>query len=295
MGASFKGKILLTGAAGKLGKALRQLDAARFGAEVEWVPMDVVTNDDSTIREGDFNDEALIEELLPGCAAVIHTAALHGRFRKTHTPAQFTDANVTGLVKLLEGCRKHGVGRFVFSSTMEVQIGRDWMASGMAVLDEHSTPRPDWIYPANKLVGEHLGEYYHAVHGIEFAALRYMNFEKSTVLGIGMIARSIVVHDVATANLLAAIKPNLGYEVFNIGPDTPLTNQDIVAALDDPYGVIDRHWPGGAEVLRAHDIKIERDDFWPVTRIDKAKRLLGWHPEYTFEKYLRELGWQPPQ
>jgi UDP-glucose 4-epimerase len=293
MNTRFNGKVLLTGANGKLGKALRDLDASRFNADIEWVPLDVVTGVDAGIREGTFTDEALLDELLPGCSAVIHTAALHGRFRKTHSSAEFTDVNVTGLVKLLEGCLKHGVKRFVFSSTMEILIGQDWMASGMAVMDEESTPRPDWIYPANKLAGELSGKFYYAQHGIEFIALRYMSFDKSTKPGPGLLAREVMAHDAATANLLAATLPNLGYAVLNIGPDTPLTNHDIVQAMSDPFSVIEKYWPGAGEVLRAHNVELKPEHFWPATRIERARRVLGWQPQYTFEKYLTELGWQP--
>lgn len=292
MNTRFDGKILLTGAAGKLGKALRNLDCESFNARVEWVSLDVTTNDDSSIREGTFTDQAILDELLPGCTAVIHTAALHGRFRKSHTPVEFTDVNVTGLVRLLESCLTHGVKRFVFSSTMEVLIGQDWMASGMAVMDESTPTRPDWIYPANKLMCEELGKYYHERHGIEFIALRYMSFEKGTIPGPNLLARDVVAHDAASANLLAATKPGLAYDVLNIGPDTPLTNQDIVAALEDPHAVIEKYWPGATEFLKAGNVELQHTHFWPVTRIDKARQVLGWTPEYSFETYLRSLGWE---
>jgi nucleoside-diphosphate-sugar epimerase len=292
MSTHFKGKILLTGANGKLGMALRALSASHCDAKVEWVGLDVKNDGDASVCEGTFCDEDMLDKLLPGCDAVIHTAALHGAFKKTHTPAQFTDVNVSGLVKMLEACLKHGVKRFVFSSTMEIQIGRDWMASGMNVVDEESTPRPDWIYPANKLAGEMLGKYYSAQKGIEFVGLRYMAFEKSTRPGPGLLARSIMVHDVAVVNLLAATLPNLRYAIFNIGPDTPITNGDIVVAMNDPYAVVEKYWPGASEVLRAQDAKLTSEDFWPVTRIEKAKHLLGWQPEFTFEKYLESLGWR---
>ena len=64
-----------------------------------------------------------------GCDAVIHTAALHGGNRETHTPRQFTEVNVLGLQGMLELAVKLGVRRFVFSSTMEVVIGRTWDSS----------------------------------------------------------------------------------------------------------------------------------------------------------------------
>src|SRR5256885_1108743 len=102
MNETFTGKILLTGASGRVGTSLRNLDCARYGAEVEWVPLDTDTKDDPSIHRGSFTDEGVLEELLPGCSAVIHTAAMHGRQRKTHTAVQYTEVNVVGLVSMLE-------------------------------------------------------------------------------------------------------------------------------------------------------------------------------------------------
>ncbi|MEW6357693.1 MAG: NAD(P)-dependent oxidoreductase [Planctomycetota bacterium] len=153
---SGKPRILLTGALGCLGSAVRQV----AGSDHELVCMDIGPSDDPSVRQGDFTDAARMRDLLAGCDAVIHTASLHGGHRLTHTPTQFAEANVGGLVTMLDLCRELGVRRFVFSSTIEILVGRDWTASGMAVLDEGAAPRPDWIYPLTKLLGEQVGLYY---------------------------------------------------------------------------------------------------------------------------------------
>jgi len=98
--------------------------------------------------------------------------------------------------------------------------------------------------------------------------------------------------DIARANLIAATKPGLAYEVLNLGPETPLTQEDIQQAVTDPDAVVEKYWPGAADVLKAHGVKLTLDDFWPVTRIDRAKRVLDWRPETTFETYLESLGWR---
>lgn len=282
-------KILLTGAAGCLGRAVRRV----AGDEIEFVCLDIAAKGDPAVQEGSFTDAALLDRLLPGCDAVIHTAGLHGGNRLTHTPTQFTEVNVVGLVTLLEAAKKHGAKRFVFSSTMEVLIGVDWDASGMAVVDERTEPNPDWIYPVNKLSGEQIGLHYHRHQGMEFVALRYMWFDDSMGQTPLLLSRFILPDDVARANLLAATRPGLRYEVLNIGPETPLTNKDIVKAMTDPYAVVEKYWPGAAQVLRDRDIALETRHFWPVTRIERAKQILGWQPENTFAAYLQSLGWRP--
>ena len=100
--------------------------------------------------------------------------------------------------------------------------------------------------------------------------------------------------DAAAANLIAATKAHIGYEVLNLGPETPLTRDDILRAATDPWGVVETHWPGASRVLKAHGITLSLDNFWPVIRIDRAKRVLGWRPAVTFETYLQSLGWRRP-
>lgn len=290
MSSDRKCKILLTGAAGALGSAVRAL----AGDLHELVGLDIATGGDPAIHPGSFADAACVAPLIAGCDAVIHTAALHGGHKQTHTPTQYTEVNVGGLVTLLELCLQHSVRRFVFSSTMEVLIGVDWTASGMAVVDELTTPNPDWIYPVNKLACEQIGSYYHRKHGIEFIALRYMAFVQDTQPSPAFLSRYLMPRDVAAANLLAATLPGLACETLNIGPETPLTQHDIVQAMTDPYAVVDRYWPGASSVLRSHAVALHPAHFWPVTRIERAKRVLGWQPETTFETYLRSLGWQNP-
>ena len=38
-------------------------------------------------------------------------------------------------------------------------------------------------------------------------------------------------------------------------------------------------------------ISLTHEHFWPVFSIRKAKLELGWEPQDTFEKWLRETGW----
>ncbi len=283
-----KQKILLTGANGTLGRAIR----AEAGDTIDFVCVDIVNGGDSSIHRGSFTDGELMDQLMQGCDAVIHTAALHGGNRKTHTPTQYTEVNVGGQVTLLELCVKHGVKRFVFSSTMEVHVGGDWLACGMGMLDEWMTPNPNWVYPMNKLLCEQVGLYYHRQHQIEFVALRYMWFDSVIPMNPLLLSRYIMPADVARANLLAASKPDLGYHTINIGPDSPLTQADIGKAMTDHESVVEKYWPGAVEVLKQHNIELKPNQFWPVTLIDRAWQVLGWRPVITFETYLESLGWQ---
>lgn len=280
-------KILVTGAAGCLGSAIVEAAAGRF----ETVSFDLQpASAGDRIVTGSVADLEAVMQAAAGCDAICHTAGLHGRHIETHTAAQFFEVNLTGVNNLYEAMLAHGIPRLVQSSTMEVVCGRDWAANGAAVLDELTTPRPDWKYPLSKYLAEQLAPYYLAKHGLTTAMLRYMTMDYRTPreTGLGTAARWVSRHDAAEANLLAATSPAVGADVFCIGTDTPLTNQDIVRSRSDLEGVLASLWPGSVEVLKHHGIPL-RDCLWPVAANAKAKRVLGWQPQYTLAALLQEL------
>lgn len=283
-------RILVTGAGGCLGRAVRRLAAGQH----EVIGVDVETGGDPQVRAGSFTDLELMREMMTDCDAVIHTAALHGGYRKTHTPHQFTEVNVLGLQGMLELAVELGVRRFVFSSTMEVVIGRTWDSSGMAVVDEETPPNPDWIYPLNKHQCELLGQYYHRHHGLAFTALRYMWFGDEPELTPHLLARFVVPDDVARINLMAAEQNEGDFHVLHVGPETPLTYADIPAAASDPGAVVERYWPGARCFLEEAGVSLAHSHFWPVTRIDRARVAFGWRPRVGFADYLRSIGWERP-
>ncbi len=285
-------KILLTGACGLLGRAVRH---CCNGAH-ELVLLDTAG---AVVQAGgaqtSVTDIEAVLDVARGCEAIIHTAAMHGAFYGKASNAEFLRVNVLGAENIFQAALRHGIRRLVLSSTLEVLCGRDWAAYGTAVLDEALPPRPDWIYPVSKLMVEELSRFYAVHHGLEVVNLRYCGLHDKPLeeLGFGLLARNLPATDAAHANLLAATRPGLRNEVFNIAPDTPLTQQDSNDAVQgkDLWAILQRHWPGCGEILRARGLEPKPRFFWPVSRIDKAQLILDWQPEATFETFLRSLGW----
>ena len=286
-------KILLTGACGMLGRAIRRIGAD----EHEFVLLDIA---EDAAKEGgicaSIADEAAVFGAAEGCDAIIHTAAMHGAFFGKASNAEFIRTNVLGAEYLFQAAMQFGIRRLVMSSTLEILCGKDWKAYGPTVYDESMPPRPDWIYPQTKLQVEQLGSFYSLNHGLEVASLRYSSVYDVPVekLGLGLLARNMTAADAARANLLAATRPGLRDEVFLIASDSPLTQRDINDAMDDPWVVLERHWPGCRPILEKHNATPQPSHFWPVSRIDKAKLMLDWKLESRFENYLLHLGWTGP-
>lgn len=291
-------KLFVTGICGRLGRAL-VAEATEQGIEVigldqvPW-PADRKLPPGVTTLEGSYTDLELVRRHLAGCDAIVHTAGPNGEHVKKLGYADFIDLNVTALAKLLELCQELGVNRAVISSTMEVMVGRDWSPSGAAIVDEDFAPMTDGRYATSRLLAETLGREYARQTGMSIASLRYMAFGygRDESLGVNLLARSVASSDVARAVILAATKGPFEGDVIHIGPDTPLTNHDIIAAQSDPWAVVEKYYPGATEVLKRNGAELRWTNFWPATRIVKAKRLLGWQPRYTFDGWLKRHGWK---
>ena len=284
-------RILLTGACGLLGSAIR-----RVGSGHTFVCLDV--SDAVTALGGvraSITDRDVVQDAARGCDAIIHTAAMHGHWFGKATNYQFIETNVLGAEVLYEAALKFDIRRLAMSSTIEVLCGRTWDACGRGIVfDEAMPPRPDWIYPVTKLQVEQLGRFYAEHHGLEVIQLRYMTLDHPAK-AFRLLARGVDVDDAARANLLAVTKSGLCSDVLHIGPDTPLRQSDVNQMLaDDPWPVLERYWPGCRPVLEQHGHAPDPNILWPVTRIDRAKAVLGWQPQVTFTTFLAGLGWTPP-
>ncbi|MBI2728827.1 MAG: NAD(P)-dependent oxidoreductase [Polaromonas sp.] len=158
-------KLLLTGAAGGLGKALRQrlkancttlrlsdlqdFGAAEAGEEV------VLAN---------LADAAAVDAMVKGVDAIIHLGGIsvEGPF----TP--ILQGNIIGAYNLYEAARKHGVKRVVFASSNHV-VGFYRQDQTITADDP---PRPDGLYGLSKAFGEDLSRLYFDRYGIETACVR---------------------------------------------------------------------------------------------------------------------------
>jgi uronate dehydrogenase len=155
--------VLLTGAAGSVGTALRERlpelgwDVRAFDRVV--VPGGVV---------GDLNCAAGLDAALAGVDAVVHLAG-----QPTEAPwPVIRDANLDGLVSLFESARRAGVRRIVYASSNHA-VGFTPVTPDLAADTE---PRPDTLYGVSKVFGEALGRYYVDRYGFEVACLRIGTF-----------------------------------------------------------------------------------------------------------------------
>jgi len=163
-GKPFK-RLLLTGAAGNLGRQLR-------GALAQWADVvrlsDIAPMGEAAAHEEhvvlDLADRAAVDALLEGVDAVVHLGGIS-------TDARFDDlleANIRGVYNLYAAAQKHGVKRVLFASSNHA-IGFHPTTS---VLDADSPLRPDSLYGVTKCFGESLSRYYFDRFGLETVCMR---------------------------------------------------------------------------------------------------------------------------
>jgi len=126
--------------------------------------------------EGDIRDRAALDRAIDSSTdAVLHFAARSLVGESMQKPLAYFDNNVGGTIKLLDAMRRHGVARFVFSSSAAV-----YGAPESLPIVETAPCRPENPYGTTKLMVEQILAAARAAHGLHYVALRYFNAGGST-------------------------------------------------------------------------------------------------------------------
>jgi UDP-glucose 4-epimerase len=174
-------KILVTGGAGYIGGTVAGLLAERghqpivldnFGhGRRDLVPAGV------PFIAADIADRALIQDLFRSAAAegspfdgVMHFAALIEAGESMLHPEIFFRNNTASTLALLEAMIECGPRRLVFSSTAAV-----YGEPEIVPIPEDARLQPTNAYGESKLLVEQMLRWFHRIHGLRYASLRYFN------------------------------------------------------------------------------------------------------------------------
>ena len=158
-------RLLLTGAAGGIGRELR----ARLKDDAEILRVSDIA-DLGPARAGeevvhcDLADRTAVHALLEGVDAIVHMGGV-----STEQPYEkILGPNIVGLAHLYESARIHGVKRIVFASSNHA-IG---FYPRTQTIDADDPPRPDSFYGVSKAFGEDLSRFYFDRYGLETVCVR---------------------------------------------------------------------------------------------------------------------------
>jgi nucleoside-diphosphate-sugar epimerase len=261
-----------------------------------------------TFYQEDIRNREILNKAAKDCDIIFHQAAVVSVPSTVDDPVESAMVNEMGTLLVLEAARKNNIKKVVLASSCAV-YGDD----PDIPKHENMNPKPQSPYAVQKLSGEFYARLYFDLYGLETVCLRYFNVygprqdpssPYSGVISIFMTKASskktpviygdgnqyrdfIFVKDVVRFNLLAASEDEAIGKTFNVGTGT-------VTRINRLWEMIQR--------LEGFNIEPEYERARPgdiresVASIDYAKKTLGFEPEYSFEKGLKEtFDWYQDQ
>ena len=158
-------RLLITGAAGNLGRQLR-LGLAPLATTLrltDRAAMDAAAGHEEVMQceLGDFDE---VMRVVEGCDGVVHFGAA-----PVEKPwAEILESSIKGGYNVYEAARRHGIKRIVYASSIHA-VGYVRREEGAHTDTAH---RPDTLYGVSKCFVEDLAQMYFHKFGIESACLR---------------------------------------------------------------------------------------------------------------------------
>ena len=161
-------RVLLLGAAGGIGSAIRDGLAGRYGLMrlADIVPLAPAGPGEET-AQADLLDIPSLVAAMAGIDTVVHMAGVPVE-PETNAWEQVLPANIVGVHNLFEAARLAGVRRVLFASSHHAAgFHRRETPTG-----ETMVPRPDSYYGVSKVFGEAMGRMYADKFGLQVLSLR---------------------------------------------------------------------------------------------------------------------------
>ncbi|MBW3628427.1 MAG: NAD-dependent epimerase/dehydratase family protein [Gemmatimonadetes bacterium] len=302
-------RILITGGAGFIGSHIADAHLAR-GDQVLIVD-DLSHGRAENVPAGaefmelDIRDQAVADLVVDWRPDLISHHAAQMDVRLSVSDPRFdASVNIDGLLNVLEAARRVGIERFIYVSSGGVVYGEPEVRP----TPETAAKLPESPYGVTKLAGEQYLYYYHRVHGLDYAALRYSNVygprqdphgeagvvaifsnrllanSPVTIFGDGKQTRDYVyIGDVVAANLHVASADlpaarSLDDRAFNVGTGVETSVNELAEGLIRASG---RTVSVEYAEARAGELRHSSLD---TTRLQS----LGWTPAVKMDEGLTE-------
>lgn len=306
-------KILVTGGAGYIGSVVT---ADLVGAGSEVVVYDNLSSGNARavpkgaqLVTGELSDRDLLKSVIRehNISGIMHFAASIEAGESMKTPEKYFRNNTANTLALLETMLECGVTRLVFSSTAALYGNPE-----RTPIEEDDPLKPTNAYGESKLLVERMLVWFHRIHGLRYASLRYFNAAGAAVdrgeghcpeshlipivLQVALGQRKSVaiygadyptpdgtcirdyihVSDLSSAHLLAFNRLGRDKEperlIYNLGSGRGFSVREVIAAAS---GVTGRRIQVEECPRRAGDPPVL------VASSDRIKRELHWEPKFS--------------
>jgi len=256
--------------------------------------------------------EALLRELRPD--GVLHFAALIEAGDSMKVPEVYFRNNTASTLSLLEAMHATGVNKLVFSSTAAV-----YGEPRSVPIEETAPLDPTNAYGESKLLVEYMLKWFHQIHGLRYASLRYFNVA-------GALPHRGEAHEPESHIIPLILDVALGRRekifIFGDDYDTPdgtcirdyihvrdladahilaleaLTTRDkMILNLGNGSGFSVKEVVESARRVTGHPIPVELKPRRPgdparlVASSEKAKAELGWKPQIPEIDRILQSAW----
>jgi UDP-N-acetylglucosamine 4-epimerase len=316
-----KNKILITGGAGFIGSNLCEYFLSKghqvvcldnFATGHRHNLKDFISNPDFQLIEGDIRNSSDCQTAVQGVDYVLHQAALGSVPRSIKDPSTTNDVNVSGFLNMLTAARDAKVKRFVYAASSSTYGDSEGLPKVEDVIGKPLSP-----YAITKYVNELYAEIFSRTYGMETIGLRYFNvfgrkqdpngayaavipkfvmqlmqLESPKINGDGNYSRDFTyIDNVIQMNELAmtTTNPEAINTVFNTAYGDRNTLNNLLDFLKKYLSVYD---PRIANVSIEYGPNRAGDIPHSLASIEKAKRLLGYDPQFSLQEGLKEaVSW----
>lgn len=312
-------KVLVTGGAGfigsnlcehllKEGHTVRCLDNFSTGKIENLLPLLEAYPDRFKLVVGDIRNLEDCRKAVEGMEYVLHEAALGSVPRSIKDPVTTNEVNISGFLHMLVAVRDAGVRRFVFAASSSTYGDSTSLPKVEEVIGRPLSP-----YAVTKYVNELYADVFARTYGMEYIGLRYFNVfgrrqdpfgayaaviplfvkklmahESPTINGDGEYSRDFTyIDNVIQMNMraLTTTCPEAVNQIYNTAFGECTTLNQLVDFLKEALAAYD---PAIALIEPVYGPNRAGDIPHSLACVDKARRLLGYAPEFSMKDGLKE-------
>ena len=262
---------------------------------------DITENDNYKIYKGDIRDRKILERIFNENKfdCVIHLAAMAGVRPSIENPCLYQEVNCLGTQNILEEMKKHNIKKLIMASSSSVYGNcKKVPFKENMIVDFAISP-----YAATKKANEVMTYTYHKLYNMNVIMLRFftvygpkqrpdlainkftrliLNNEAIPMFGDGTTSRDYTYIDDIVDGIIKSInyveKNENVYEIINLGNSNPISLKEMITTIGQVLNI-----EPTIKQLPMQPGDVDRT----YADITKARKLLGYEPQTTFEEGIR--------